>query len=314
MGVIRIGHVKIRVLEMEPALAHYRDVLGMYHTHTDGSGDTYLKAWDEWDLYSVILTESDRAGLDHVAFKVASDADLDQYRGCIVDHGTAVTQLEPGAIHGMGRGLRFTIPNGLDMVLFADKEFHGTEVGSLNPDPWPDGLRGCAVRWLDHCLLMGELDPEAGVNTVADSCAFMMDVLDFRLTEQVVAGPDQDVQIAAFLTTTTKPHDIAFVGAPTSGFHHAGFFLESWEEVLKAADVLAKNRVRVDVTPQRHGITRGYTTYFWDPSGNRNETFGGMGYLASADRPTVTWTEDQLGSGVFYHTGTTIPTFVEIYT
>lgn len=314
MGVIRIGHVKLRVLEMEPALHHYRDVLGLYHTHTDAEGNAYLKAWDEWDLYSVVLTESDRAGLDHVAYKVATDADLDSYRARIIENGTDVADLAAGDIHGMGRGLRFTIPNGIDMVLFADKEFHGSEVGSLNPDPWPEGLHGCSVRWLDHCLLMGEVNPEAGINTVAESCAFMMNVLDFRLSEQAVAGPNQDIQIAAFLTTTTKPHDIAFVGAARSGFHHAGFFLESWEEVLKAADILAKNNVRIEVTPQRHGITRGYTTYFWDPSGNRNETFGGMGYLATPDRPTVTWTEDQLGRGVFYHTGEIIPSFVETFT
>lgn len=314
MSVIRIGHINLRVMEMEPALQHYRDVLGLSHTHTDDAGNTYLKAWDEWDLYSICLTESDRAGCDHVAYKVASDADLDMYGQRIVDFGAELTELAPGDLHGVGRALRFTIPNGQDMVLFADKEFVGTEVGVLNPEPWPDGLRGCAVRWLDHCLLMAELNPEEGVNTVAESARFMSDVLDFRLVEQVVAGPDGSVQIAAFLTTTTKPHDIAFVGAPTSGFHHAGFFLESWEEVLKAADVLAKNKVKVDVTPQRHGITRGYTTYFWDPSGNRNETFGGMGYLASPDRPVTTWTEDELGSGVFYHTGEIIPTFVEVYT
>ncbi len=314
MGVLKIGHVHLRVLEMEPALHHYRDVLGLYHTHTDAEGNAYLKAWDEWDLYSVILTESDRAGLDHVAYKVASDANLDSYRDRISAWGTEVTELAAGTIHGLGRALRFAIPNGVEMVLFAEKEFYGTEVGSLNPDPWPEGLRGCAVRWLDHCLLMGEVNPEAGINTVADSCRFMIEVLDFHLTEQVVGGPDHSVQIGAFLSTTTKPHDIAFVGAARSGFHHAGFFLESWEEVLKAADVLAKNRVKIDVTPQRHGITRGYTTYFWDPSGNRNETFGGTGYLGSADRPVVTWTEDQIGSAVFYHTGELVPSFVEIYT
>jgi hypothetical protein len=35
----------------------------------------------------------------------------------------------------------------------------------------------------------------------------------------------------------------------------------------------------------RHGITRGETIYFFDPSGNRNETFAGLSYLAQPDRP-----------------------------
>ena len=39
---------------------------------------------------------------------------------------------------------------------------------------------------------------------------------------------------------TTTPHDIAFVGGPTSGLHPIAFFLDSWHDVLKAAAVMAK--------------------------------------------------------------------------
>lgn len=37
------------------------------------------------------------------------------------------------------------------------------------------------------------------------------------------------------------------------------------------------------------GITRSETIYFFDPSGNRNETFASLGYLAQRDRPVTTW-------------------------
>jgi len=40
-----------------------------------------------------------------------------------------------------------------------------------------------------------------------------------------------------------------------------------------AADIIAKNKVPVEYGPGRHGITRGLTIYFFDPSGNRNEVF-----------------------------------------
>ena len=55
----------------------------------------------------------------------------------------------------------------------------------------------------------------------------------------------------------------------------------------------------VDIGPTQHGITRGETIYFFDPSGNRNEVFAG-GYEAYPDRPTVIWTLDQLGKGILY--------------
>ncbi|HMN22721.1 MAG TPA: catechol 2,3-dioxygenase, partial [Ottowia sp.] len=54
--------------------------------------------------------------------------------------------------------------------------------------------------------------------------------------------------------------------------------------------------------------------YFFDPSGNRNETFAGLGYLAQPDRPVTTWSEDRLGSGIFYHTGDLVPSFTDVYT
>lgn len=47
----------------------------------------------------------------------------------------------------------------------------------------------------------------------------------------------------------------------------------------------------------RHGITRGETIYFCDPSGNRNEVFSG-GYRTGKDFRTITWTTDQAARGV----------------
>ena len=163
-------------------------------------------------------------------------------------------------------------------------------------------------------MLICEFDPEAGVNTVADNVAFFRDVLDFGLSEQVVGGPDGNVQLAAWMFRTSTPHDIAFGVGPTSGLHHVSFFLDEWSDVLKTADILAKRRVKVDVTPQRHGITRGSTTYFFDPSGNRNETFAGLGYMTQPDMPVVTWNEENLWRGIFYHTGDVIGDFLGVYT
>jgi catechol 2,3-dioxygenase len=188
----------------------------------------------------------------------------------------------------------------------------GTEVGSLNPDPWPDDIKGAGAHWLDHVMLMCEVDPEAGINRVADNTRFFTEALNFFVTEQVVTGPNLDVQAATWLARTTTPHDIAFGPGPRAGIHHISFFLDSWHDVLKAADVMAKNKVKIDVAPTRHGITRGETIYFFDPSGNRNETFAGLGYLAQPDRPVTTWTD--LWSGIFYHTGQPSPGFVEAYT
>lgn len=314
MGVMRIGHINLRVLDMVAARRHYEEILGLMPTAEDDKGNVYLKGWDEWDKYSVMLSASDRAGMNHVAYKVESDGDLDELKSSIAEYGLDVELVPAGTLPFCGRALRFWIPSGHLMYLYAEKEFVGKAVGVDNPEPWPDGLKGAGVHWLDHCLLMCELDPPRGINKVADNTRFFIEVLGFRLTEQIVAGPGHTVQAAAFLARTTTPHDIAFVGGPTVGLHHCSFFLDEWADVLKAADVLGKNKVKIDVTPQRHGITRGATSYFFDPSGNRNETFAGLGYLSQPDMPVITWTEEEIGSAIFFHTGELNPAFTTVYT
>lgn len=314
MGILRIGHANLRVMDMAAAVQHYEEVLGLRTVMTDNAGNVYLKCWDEWDKYSLILTASDQAGLEHVAYKVRDDADLDALRERIEAWGVRTCMLPEGTLPAVGRMLQFNLPSGHEMRLYAHKEYVGTDVGTTNPDPWPDGLRGAGAHWLDHILLMCELNPEAGVNTVAENTRFVIECLNFFLTEQVLVGPEGDIQAATWLARTTTPHDIAFVGGPRSGLHHIAYFLDSWHDVLKAADVMAKKKVRIDVAPTRHGITRGETIYFFDPSGNRNETFAGLGYLAQPDRPVTTWSEDRLGSGIFYHTGDLVPSFTDVYT
>ena len=252
--------------------------------------------------------------MNHIAYKVEKDADLDALQKSVEAWGVKTTMLPEGTLPSTGRMLQFNLPSGHEMRLYSMKEYVGTEVGTTNPDPWPDNLKGAGAHWLDHCLLMCEMNPPEGINTVADNTRFMTEALDFFLTEQVLVGPNGDMQAATWMSRTTTPHDIAFVGGPKSGLHHIAYFLDSWHDVLKAADVMAKNKVKIDVAPTRHGITRGETIYFFDPSGNRNETFAGLGYLAQRDRPATTWTEDQLGSGIFYHTGEMVASFTDVYT
>ncbi|MAW82679.1 MAG: catechol 2,3-dioxygenase [Parvularcula sp.] len=314
MGVMRIGHVNLRVMDIDAALKHYANVLGLLPQGSDDSGAFYLKGWDEWDKYSVMLSPSDSAGMNHVAYKVEDDSDLDLFKDRLAGHGVDA-RLEPaGHLPFCGRSLRFELPSGHEMYLYADKERIGKAVGEQNPDPWPDGLKGAGAHWLDHVALQCPFDPEKGVNTVADNCRLLREALGFYLSEQALVGPNADIQAVAFLFRTSTPHDIAFLPAPTCGIHHASFFLDGWSDVLKAADVMAKNRVKIDVTPTRHGITRGETIYFFDPSGNRNETFAGLGYLAQPDMPTITWTEENLWRGIFYHTGEAHEPFTSVYT
>jgi catechol 2,3-dioxygenase len=73
--------------------------------------------------------------------------------------------------------------------------------------------------------------------------------------------------------------------------------------------------VRIDLGPGRHGITRGTTIYFFDPSGNRLETFGGYtAYQMDPDTQAITWTADQMAQGVSYYATELNESFLTVYT
>ena len=102
MGVMRIGHASLKVMDMDAAVKHYENVLGLKTTMKDKAGNVYLKCWDEWDKYSLILTESDQAGLNHLAYKVDQDSDLDALQQKIENWGIKTQILPEGTLPATG--------------------------------------------------------------------------------------------------------------------------------------------------------------------------------------------------------------------
>jgi catechol 2,3-dioxygenase len=290
MGIMRLGRVELRVMDLEKSAFYYTTVIGLQETGRS-EGRVYLKAWDEWDHHSVVLKQADSPGLDHFAFKVAHVEDLTKLEKKIEQFGLTTRRVSNGTRLAEGQAIRFVLPTGHEVELYHEIKLLGTAVGTLNPHPWPDNLKGIAPHALDHVLLTG--------NDVETVTRFFKEVLGFGQSEKVMSL-DGEVMIGSFMFTTNKAHDIAFVKGPDNKLHHAAFKVDNFYDVLKAADILTKMDVPIEVTPTRHGISRGQTVYFFDPSGNRNEAFC-SGYVTYADFPTITWTEDMIGQGIFYH-------------
>lgn len=288
-GVLRPGHIQLRVLDIEESARFYGEVLGLVETGRDDQGRVFFKAWDERDHNSVILREADEAGMDFIGYKVANEAALDQLEKALQDYGVETRRIPEGDLLETGERVRFTMPTGHEWELFANKTMVGTSLSGVNPKSWhPDSERGIAPLRFDHALLYGP-----GVNDAMD---ILVNVLGFWLTEYVTL-PETDVKGALWLSCGQKAHDIAFVEHPEPGrFHHVAFLMESWEKVLRAAQIMAVNDVPVDMGPTQHGITRGGTIYAWDPSGNRFETFQG-GTAPYPDWGPIAWTWEGLGEG-----------------
>lgn len=292
-GVLRPGHMQLRVLDLEEGINHYKNVLGLVETGRDAQGRVYFKAWDERDHNSLILRQADSAGMDFFAFKVADKATLEKLDADLKAYGVATERIPAGELLETGERVRFVIPSGHAIELYAEKTDVGNGMQYVNPDPWtPDAERGIAPVRLDHALLYG---PD-----IEKVQKLFVDVLGFYLVERVLME-DGKTDLAIWLSCSHKAHDIALVRHPEPGkLHHVSFLLESWEKVLRAADIMSMNKVSIDIGPTRHGVTRGTTIYAFDPSGNRFETFCG-GYQPYPDYAPITWTWEEVGTGVFYH-------------
>jgi catechol 2,3-dioxygenase len=62
-GVLRPGYIQIRVIDIQAALTHYIDRLGLHEVSREADGRVYLRAWDEFDRHSVILRPADMPGM-----------------------------------------------------------------------------------------------------------------------------------------------------------------------------------------------------------------------------------------------------------
>ena len=167
-------------------------------------------------------------------------------------------------------------------------------------------MRGVGTHWIDHALIAAE-DPGLVER-------FFMEVLDFRPAERVVESMEHPEVIGTWMTCGDSPHDLAVIKGPNDKLHHFAYHLEDWNAILRAGDIFSMDDVPIDIGPTRHGITRGTTIYFFDPAGNRNEVFAGLGYRVHTDFPTINWTVDQLAKGIFYHARELNDAFTSVFT
>ena len=304
-GVLRPGHMQLKVLDLDEAVEFYSNVVGLVQTGRDATR-AYFKGWDERDHHSLILRDAGEAGMDFYGFKVADDATLATLEADLKNYGVTTERVPAGDLLETGERVRFQIPSGHLIELYSQKTDVGNGMGYINPPPWNEAAeRGIAPIRMDHAFLYG---PD-----IENVQALFVDVLGFYLVEHILLE-DGKTDLAIWLSCSTKAHDIALVRNEEPGkLHHTAFLLDSWEKVLRAADLMSMNRVTIDMGPTRHGVTRGTTIYAFDNSGNRFETFCG-GYQSYPDWEPLTWTWDEVGPAVFYHDRKLNPAFLGVYT
>jgi catechol 2,3-dioxygenase len=154
---VRIGHVHLKVADLERALAFYRDVLGFEVTQRMGSSAAFLSAGgyhhhiglNTWESKGGPPAPEGAAGLYHVAILYPSRAALGE---ALRRLRRAKVPLEGAADHGVSEALYLRDPDNNGIELYVDRP----------AEQWPRAADGELVMRSEPLDLEALLSAAAG--------------------------------------------------------------------------------------------------------------------------------------------------------
>ena len=292
--IAHLAHLEILTPKPEDSLGFYKDVLGLEETAREGQS-VYLRGWGEWHHHSLQLTEAEQTGLGHIGWRAWSPDDLTTAITRVDDAEAGEGWFEDSVGHGPA--YRFKSPGGHTHELFWESEEYVPPAGMESPFPdRPQRYvpRGIAPRMIDHCTVLTR-DP------VRDA-EWMRDTLGSTFTEYTLLNDETDLVVFAMSTNTEKSHDLGLIldqSDVPGRLHHFAWWVDSREDLLRAADILLNADIDIEFGPGRHGMGEQDYMYFRAPGGIRLEinTGGYRNYVP--DWQTRRWVPSQ-GSNTFY--------------
>jgi catechol 2,3-dioxygenase len=148
----RVGHVHLKVGDLERAIGFYRDVLGFSLKQRYGAQAAFLSAGsyhhhiglNTWHSAGAGPAPERAAGLYHVAFVLPDRASLAKVLRHVLDHGTP---LDGAADHGVSEAVYFRDPDGNGIELYVDRA----------PEDWPRDGNGALAMVNDPLDVAGLL-------------------------------------------------------------------------------------------------------------------------------------------------------------
>ena len=130
--------------------------------------------------------------------------------------------------------------------------------------------RGAAVKRLDHVNVLAA--------DVRANREFAQEQLGYRLYERIVHRRRQRARRLAGLTIAA--HELIYDADPAGAsgrLHHLAFWVDTREEVLRAADLFLDASIHIEAAPSKHAIAQGFFLYGTSPAAT-----------ASRSRPAAT--------------------------
>lgn len=185
----------------------------------------------------------DYKGLDHMAFEVEDDDELDRARHILEKRGIKVFQQNGDTEPGIQRLLRFKDPEGNTIELVSNVAEHAEDYAGDSSMPLS----------LDHVTIF--------TGNVKKQEAFYKEVLGMRIRDTVP-------NFLSFLTCTSIHHSLGFISLPKRGFQHIAFNYANRSNMMNAMVELNDAGFTRIEGPGRHGPGNSLFTYFEDPEKN----------------------------------------------
>jgi catechol 2,3 dioxygenase len=285
-----IGHAELLTPVPDDSLRFFVELFGMEIEEREGQS-VYLRGWGDYQRYSLKLTEAALPGLGHAAIRAWSAEALKRRVDAIERTGLGIGWIEGDVGHGAA--YQFNDPDGHLLELYYETERYDPPEElrpALKNVPQRYVGRGAAVKRLDHVnLLAREVSPNR---------AFAIDQLGFRVYEQIVN--DDGSEQGAWMSLTIAAHELIYVAdhAGASGrLHHVAFFVDTREEVLRAADLFLDADVPIEAAPSKHAVAQGMFLYVYEPGGNRVEVTTGTHFIYDPAYDPVVWTQAERARG-----------------
>jgi catechol 2,3-dioxygenase len=152
----RIGHVHLKVADLDRALAFYCGVLGFELTQRFGSSAAFISAGgyhhhiglNTWESEGGAPPPQGATGLYHLAIVYPTRADLGRALRALLDHGI---KLDGASDHGVSEALYLRDPDQNGVELYWDRP----------PEEWPrtaGGELAMVTKALDLKALLAEAD------------------------------------------------------------------------------------------------------------------------------------------------------------
>lgn len=236
--VSRIGHVGLRVTDLDCSVAFAEQVLGLREVERAGE-TSYLTC--NRRHHELVLIAADRAGCDHLAFEVFDPEAFGALRADV--ERRELTILDDPPERGIEAAVRFVAPGGFIIEVF-------TGMALDQPPAYP--TPGVRPRKFEHITVTSSVKDELE--------RFVTDLLGLRLSDR--AGDS-----ISWWRASEEHHGMSIIAAEDDRLQHYAWQVDGWDAFRRAGDRLMVDGRTYLWGPGHHGIGDNYFCYFHDADG-----------------------------------------------